>query len=328
VAVVNVLATVRDRQGHLVTDLSQGDIVLTENGLTQNIRYFARQTDLPLILGLLVDTSLSQRGVIENEKSASHTFISRVVHEDRDKTFLIHFDQDTELLQDFTSSRTVLDKALDKVEIAQGPRLVRRGPDGAGMPRRGDDRYPMPPGAGRRNAGTVLYDAIYLAADDLLRHETGRKAIIVLTDGVDQGSKVSEAAAIEASQRADLLVYTILFADEGGYGQQPLGRGGYGGRRGARDGGGPAGLPREVDRMDGKKTLQHISKQTGGGFFEVNKKQPIDEIYRRIEEELRNQYNIGYTPVKTDDGRYREISLTAKRRDVLVQAREGYYPAR
>jgi VWFA-related protein len=148
---------------------------------------------------------------------------------------------------------------------------------------------------------------------------------VVLTDGVDQGSKVTESAAIEAAQRADLLVYTILFADENGYGQQPV----YGGRRGGRGGrGGPVSLPREVDRMDGKKTLQHISKQTGGGFFEVNKKQPIEEIYRRIEEELRNQYNIGYTPAKTDDGRYREINLAAKRKDVIVQAREGYYPAR
>jgi len=230
VSVVNVLASVRDKQGRVVSDLNKDDFVLTENNVPQTIGYFSRQTDLPLTLGLLVDTSLSQRRVLEDEKSASHIFISRVLREDRDRTFLIHFDHDTELLQDFTPSRTVLDKALDKVQIAEAPRLVRRGPNGGGGPSRPDnDRYPTAQGTnGARNAGTVLYDAIYLAADDLLRHETGRKAIVVLTDGVDNGSKVGLHTAIEAAQRADLMVYSILFADEAGYAQpQPIyGRGG------------------------------------------------------------------------------------------------------
>jgi VWFA-related protein len=327
VSVVNVLASVRDKQGHVVSDLNKDDFALTENGVPQTIGYFSRQSDLPLTLGLLVDTSLSQRRVLEDEKSASHSFISRVLREDRDRTFLIHFDQDTELLQDFTSSRTVLDKALDKVQIAEVPRLVRRGPNGGagGPPRPDNDRYPTAQGsAGRRNAGTVLYDAIYLAADDLLRHETGRKAIVVLTDGVDNGSKVSLHTAIEAAQRADLLVYSILFADEEGYAQQPFyGRGGRGGGHGR---GGPVNMPRRAEHADGKKVLQQISKETGGGFFEVSKKQPIDDIYRRIEEELRNQYNIGYTPPKSGDSQYREISLTARRKDLIVQSREGYYP--
>ena len=325
VSVVNVLASVRDKQGRVVSDLNKDDFALTENGVPQTIGYFSRQSDLPLILGLLVDTSLSQRRVLEDEKSASHTFVSHVLREDRDRTFLIHFDHDTELLQDFTSSRTVLDKSLDKVQIAEAPRLVRRGPNGGGGGRPDNDRYPTSQGSnGPRNAGTVLYDAIYLAADDLLRHETGRKAIVVLTDGVDNGSKVSLHTAIEAAQRADLMVYSILFADEAGYAQPPVyGRGGGRSHRG-----GPIDLPmpRRIDHADGKKVLQQISKETGGGFFEVSKKQPIDDIYRRIEEELRNQYNIGYTPPKAEDSRYREISLTARRKDLLVQSREGYYP--
>ena len=271
-----------------------------------------------------MDTSLSQRRVLEDEIRASHSFVASVLREDRDRAFLIHFDHDTELLQDFTGSRTVLDKALDRVEIAEAPRLVRRSADGGGAPRRGgSDRFPGPAG-GQRQAGTVLYDAIYLAADDLLRHETGRKAIILLTDGVDQGSKLTLQAAVEAAQRSDLVVYSILFADEAMSAPPVLmGRGGRGGR-----GGPPMGMPQAMERADGRKVLKQISKETGGGFFEVTRKLPMDEIYRRIEEELRNQYNIGYTPAKSEDGRYRDISLSAKRRDLMVQARQGYYPGK
>jgi VWFA-related protein len=325
VSVVSVLASVRDKQGKLQTDLGQDDFILTENGVAQTIRYFSRQTDLPLTLGLLVDTSLSQRRVLDDEIGASHRFVARVLREDRDRAFLIHFDHETELLQDFTGARTVLDKALDRVQIAQGPQLVRRGPDGGGGPRRGgSDRFPGPPGGSRRQAGTVLYDAIFLAADELLRHETGRKAIVLLTDGVDQGSKLSLHQAIEAAQRSDLVVYSILFADEGSSAPPVfIGRGGRGGR-----GGGPMPMPQAIDRADGKKVLQQISKETGGGFFEVTKKLTIDEIYRRIEEELRNQYNIGYTPAKAEDVKYRDISLTTKRKELNVQAREGYYPGK
>ena len=304
---VNVLASVRDKQGRIVADLTQDDFLLTERGAPQTIGYFSYARELPLTLGWLIDTSLSQRSVLENEKITSYRFAARVLREDRDRVFVIHFDQDAELLQDFTASRAALEKAMGAVGIAEGPRLVRRGPEGGGMPRRGgSDRFPMPPGGGLRAAGTVLYDAIYLAADDLLRHETGRKAIVLLTDGVDQGSKVSLQSAIETAQRADLVVYSILFADDTA-GQ---------------------GSPRQMERAEGKKILRQISRETGGGFFEVTKKQPIDEIYRRVEEELRNQYSIGYSAPKTDDAGYRDIALTTKRKDLVVQAREGSYPAR
>ena len=328
VNVVNVLASVRDKQGRIVRDLTKDDFLLIERGVQQTIRYFAHDTDLPLTLGLLIDTSLSQRNVLEDEKTASYRFAARVLREDRDRVFVIHFDQDTELMQDFTSSRATLEKALGSVGLAEGPRLVRRGPEGGGVPRRGgSDRFPMPPGGGRRAASTVLYDAMYLAADDLLRHETGRKAIVLLTDGVDQGSKVSLQSAIETAQRADLVVYSILFADEtAGQPTPSFGGRGHGGR-GGRDGP-QMGSPRQMERVDGKKILRQISRETGGGFFEVTKKQPIDEIYRRVEEELRSQYSIGYSAPKTDDARYRDIALTTKRKDLAVQAREGYYPGR
>jgi VWFA-related protein len=166
----------------------------------------------------------------------------------------------------------------------------------------------------------VLYDAVLLASDELMKKQHGRKAVIVLSDGVDTGSKVSITSAIESAQRADTLVYAILFADEEGYGSRG---GGFGGRGMGRRGGYPGGRYPQ-SRPDGKKVLQQISKETGGGFFEVSRKQPVEQIYSRIEEEVRNQYSLGYTPDKADPG-YHKITLAVKQKGLIVQARDGYY---
>jgi VWFA-related protein len=157
-----------------------------------------------------------------------------------------------------------------------------------------------------------LYDAVYLASDEIMRHQQGRKAVILLTDGVDHGSKESMGTAIEEAQRADTLIYSIMFEGEEG------GGGGFGGfgRIGPLDTG-----------ADGYKVLQKMSRETGGGFFEVSRKMSIEAIYKRIEEELRSQYSIGYTPDRPPTGGgFRAISLKAKRKDLVVQARQGYYP--
>jgi VWFA-related protein len=174
----------------------------------------------------------------------------------------------------------------------------------------------------------LLYDAVYLASNELMKKQQGRKALIVLSDGVDRGSKETLASAVEAAQRADTLVYSILFADEEGYG------GGYGGRGMGgmggmgRRGGGRGRYPQQT-RPDGKKILEQISKQTGGRLFEVSKKQPIEQIYNHIQEELRNQYNLGYTPDRAEVGAgYHKIRLTTKQKDLIVQARDGYYAER
>jgi VWFA-related protein len=181
-------------------------------------------------------------------------------------------------------------------------------------------------GGGRRGGGTTLYDAILLASNEIMRNQQGRKALVLLTDGVDNGSKVPLYQAIESAQRADTLVYSIYFTGEEQT-QQPFG--GFGGRGMGRRGGGMP-MPRpQAQRPDGKKILQQISRETGGGYFEVSKKEPIDQIYDRIQEELRNQYNIGYTSDGRDSGYgYRKISLTVKRRNLIVQTREGYYPGK
>ncbi len=330
VKVVTVLATVHDKQGKIVSNLTKDDFDLSDEGRPQTIRYFSRETDLPLTLGLLVDTSLSQRLVLNEERDASRRFVEKVLREDRDQTFLIHFDHDTELLQDLTSSRAKLERALDQVEIAQEDRpQMRRGGGGGGYPG-GGGGYPGGgyPGGGRggyprnggRQAGTTLYDAIYLASNELMRKRQGRKALIVLTDGVDNGSKTSLPEAIESAQRSDTLVYSILFTGEE-QAQQPFGGFGGGGR--GRHGG---GYPRQQEqRPDGKKVLEQISGDTGGGFFAVSKKLSIDQIYDRIEEELRNQYSLGFSPEKADSVGFRKITLTVKQKGLVVQTREGYY---
>ncbi len=318
VKVVNVLATVRDKQGKIVADLAKDDFDLAEEGRAQVIRYFSRETDLPLTLGLLVDTSGSQRAVIGEERDASRRFIEKVLRPDRDQTFLIHFDHDTELLQDLTNSKDKLERALDQVELAQDGRPQMRRSGGGGG-------YPGGSGSGGRQAGTTLYDAILLASDELMKKQAGRKAFILLTDGVDNGSKVRLFEAIESAQRADTLVYSIYFTGEEARQQQPFSIGMGGGRH--RGGG---GYPRQQgERADGKKILQQISRETGGGYFEVSKKLPIDQIYDRIEEELRNQYSLGYTSDKTDAGTaFRHIAVTVKNKGMIVQTRQGYYPSR
>jgi VWFA-related protein len=304
---------VHDKQGKIISDLTKDDFDLAEEGRPQTIRYFARETDLPLTLGLLVDTSLSQRGVLGEEKDASRRFIEKVLREDRDQTFLIHFDHDTELLQDLTSSRSRLDRALDDVALPVRLRNAGRYP-GAGDPVGGPRMT---------QAGTTLYDAVLLASDELMRKRTGRKALILLTDGVDNGSKVSLRDAIESAQRADTLVYSIWFTGEEQQSSRPFG-GGYGGRR--RGGGFPPTM--QTKRPDGRKILQQMSRETGGGFFEVSRKTSIDQIYDRIEEELRNQYSLGFTPEKTDSFGFHRIAVTVKRSGMIVQTREGYYPNR
>ncbi len=315
VNVVNVFAAVRDKKGQIVRDLNQDDFVLEEDGRPQTIKYFSRESNLPLTLGLLVDTSMSQRRVLGEERTASYKFLEQVLREDKDMAFVIHFDREVELLQDLTSSRKQLQAALESLSTPDRPQLNRR-----------DNPMPRGPRGGGRGGGTSLYDAILLASDELMKKQSGRKALILLTDGVDNGSKVTITEAITSAQRADTLVYSILFADEEAYGRGNMGPFGGGGGRGMgrRGGGMPPGRTQQ-NHPDGKKILERTSKETGGGFFEVSKKQPIEQIYSRIQEELRNQYSLGYTPDRRDGGGYRKINLTTKRKGLMVQTRDGYY---
>jgi VWFA-related protein len=317
---VSMLAAVRDKHGHLVNNLNKDDFVVDQDGHPQTITYFAQESNLPLTLGLLVDTSMSQRRVLDQERSASHAFLDHVLREDKDKAFLIHFDYQVELLQDLTSSRQKLEAALDELGEPEFSQTGGSSSSGGGHG-----------GYGRGGGGTLLYDAVYLASNELMKKQQGRKALIILSDGVDRGSKESLQNSIETAQRADTLVYSILFADKEGYGNG----GGYGGGHGGggmggggMGGGGHHRYPQE-SRPDGKKILEQISRETGGRFFEVSKKQTIDDIYSALDEELRNQYGLGYVPDKADVAPgYHKIHLTVKQKDLTVQTREGYYAER
>ena len=316
VKTVGVLAMVRDKHGKIVSNLSKEDFSLTEDGRPQSINYFVRETDLPLRLGLLVDTSLSQRRVLEQERAASYSFLDHMLRPDEDLDFVVHFDREVELLQDFTNARPKLQAAL---QVLQTPQYGSTHGGGNGNGGYGGGRGSGGP-HGRAGAGTLLYDAVYLSADELMSKQHGRKALIILSDGVDHGSKESLTAAVETAQRADTVVYSILFKDE----EEHSNFGGYGGmgpHGGGRHGG---GYPQQ-ERPDGKKILQQLSKATGGRLFEVSKKETIDKIYAEIEEELRNQYSIAYTPDKKNGAGYHKIELVAKQKDLIVQARDGYY---
>jgi VWFA-related protein len=306
---VTVFATVRDKHSKIISNLTRDDFALDEDGRPQTITYFARENDLPLTVGLLVDTSLSQKHVLDQERDASAVFVEHSLRADKkDQAFLIHFDREVELLQELTSSPKKLQSALNLLQTPEPEEVSERGGHSHG-------------------AGTVLYDAVFLASDELMKKRQGRKALIVLTDGVDRGSKETLASAIESAQRANTVVYSILFKDD-----QPSapfgGLGGHGSGGGWGHGGSGHGYPQQQEDQhpDGKKTLDQISRQTGGRLFEVSKNQPIDQIYDQIEKELRSQYIMGYVPDKsTNDSGYHKIHLTTKQKDLAVQARDGYY---
>jgi len=316
VKVVNVFVTVRDKNGSIVKDLVKEDFALSEDGRAQVIRYFSRESDLPLTMGLLVDTTPSESNMLEEERRTSRAFLRHMLRPGKDKAFLIQYSNEVELLQDLTSSPEKLDAALNLLErhqVQRGGVARPGGPGGAGGP------------GGRGAYATVLSDAVYLASDEIMKNQKGRKALFILGDGDHIGSR--EEMAVSAALRADTLIYTIRIYDKsfgGGGGWGGLSRipgiGGPGGRGpGGRGPGGP-------DRADGKKSLQTLSKRTGGAYFEVGKKDTLEKIYARIEEELRNQYSLGYTPDAGAQGGYRRIKVDVQRKDVVVQGREGYYP--
>ena len=261
VKVVTLPVTVRDKKGQIVRNLTKDDFVLQEDGHPQVIKYFAQDTNLPLTLGLLVDTSLSQRNVLDQERNASKVFLDQMLTDVKDKAFLIHFDREVELLQDLTSSREKLQAGLELLRTPQSDNSGDPGSSGSGDPQ-------SSPGNGRmhRGGGTLLYDAIYLASNELMKKQQGRKALIILSDGDDRGSKESLQSAIESAQRAETVVYSILFADKdrnsgfGGPGGGGMGRrgGGWpgGGWPGSGGGGGrgrafPPGTPRRRQENSG-----------------------------------------------------------------------------
>lgn len=332
---VNLPVVVRDRRGTLLRSLSKADFDLRVDGHPQVIRYFDIDSNLPLVLGLLVDTSLSQRSVIDEERSASGAFLNQMLTNPKDQAFVIQFARQVELLGDLTNSHSKLEAALKEIG-SQGSDSGSE-PDNTGSGA-GSSRSRRRTYAG----GTTLYDAAFLASDELMKKQTGRKALVILSDGVDRGSKETLEKALEATQRADTVIYAIYFKGEqpsqqsdwgrrGGMGRFP--GGGYpGGRGGGYPGGGGypsgqgGGQESQANHIDGKKILRQLAEETGGSLFEVSKKQTVSQIYDRIAQELRMQYRLGFTPDSSviGDG-YHQIDLTTHNKDLSVQTRDGYY---
>jgi VWFA-related protein len=347
---VNLPVVVRDKKGALVQNLTKEDFSLQVDGHPQVIRYFDKDTNLPLTLGLLVDTSPSQRNVIDDERAASFTFLDQMLTIDKDKAFIIQFARDIELLQDVTSSRPKLQAALKEIDTpppADGSYVSGPSPTGSGSSGSSDSDSAND----RRRAGTKLYDALFLASDELMSKQKGRKAIIILSDGVDRGSQETLARAIEAAQRADAIVYAIYFKGQspqdnnmnrnpggmgrhgGGYPGGGYPGGGYPG--GGYPGGGGGGYPRggsqptSTAHTDGRKILERMANETGGRLFEITKKETTAQIYTEIAEELRAQYRLGYTPdqAASADG-YHKIDLAftkPEEKKLNLQTRDGYY---
>ena len=347
VRLVSVPVVVRDKKGALVKGLTKSDFALAVDGKVQVIRYFDLDRDAPLVLGLLVDTSMSQRAVLDDERVASTAFLEQMLTKEAsgsvagDKAFVLQFAHEAELLQDVTESKPKLQAALKEIDASgTGARDDAtddsgNGQDGSGNGHRGGR------GGYGGHGGTVLYDAVYLGSNEVMAKQKGRKALVILSDGDDRGSKETLAKAIEAAQRADTVVYAIYFKgqEHGGYGDHGGGHGGSGGGRGGHGGGGypggggnqggggyPGGGGRG-DQVDGKKVLQRMCDETGGRLFEVKGKQTVAAIYTQIEEELRSQYRLGYSPdaANAAEGYHKvDVTVPSQPKD-SVQARDGYY---
>src|ERR1035437_529794 len=286
VDVVNILTSVRDKRGALIPSLQKEDFTILEEGKAQPIKYFTKEPDLPLTIGLLVDVSGIQTNLIDIERSAAAQFFREVLRK-KDLAFLIMFGEETELLQDYTGSARLLTEGLGQLRPSSGVSGIHPGP----VPTMGGPR------------GTVLYDAIYLAADEKLKGEVGRKVIVVITDGVDQGSRKTRNQAIEAAQKSDAVIYSIDYSDPGadGFGF------GFGG------GGGEA-------------ELRKMSDETGGRVYKVDRKHTLEQVFKELQDEMRSQYSIAYTPTnEVKDGGYRHLEVRLANKDLKAQARKGYY---
>ena len=264
VDLVNVLVTVKDRKGRLISSLEKKDFEVVEDGRAQEVRYFTRETDLPLTIGLLVDTSPSLGRLIPEEQQAGIVFLDSVLRA-KDLAFLISFDSDVDLLQDYTATRSLLRAGLGRLRVGGG------GGAGGG---------PFP---SQRTGGTHLYDAVYLAASEKLAREVGRKTIVVLTDGEDQGSRVKLDAAIEAAQKADVIIYGVLVVDRAFYG-------------------------RGMMMSSGDGVLKKMAEETGGRMVRADHPKDLPKIFADLAEELRSQYSLAYSSTNSKrDGAFRKL---------------------
>jgi VWFA-related protein len=291
VNVVQLFFNVKDKHGALIPNLTKEDFEISEDSKPQTIKYFAAESNLPLTLGIMIDASGSQRNVIDMEKEVGGAFLKQILT-DKDEAYVMSFDITVDLLQDFTRDTHRLQAALNKAKVNVDY-------TSGGIPGMGGGPVPT------QNApGTLLYDAVYLSAHDMLAKEVGRKAMILLTDGQDEGSRLKIRDAIEAAQKADAIIYVLLCADRGGYFSSGM-------------------------SYSGEGDMRKLTEQTGGRVINVgNKFDKLREAFDQIAAELRSQYNVGYVPTNLKlDGTYRKLEIKNKQ-NYKIQARAGYYAAR
>jgi VWFA-related protein len=279
VNLVNLFVTVRDKSKRIVTDLKQDDFKVAEDGQDQKIAFFSKEVTLPITLGLLMDTSGSEQYMLGAIQDGASSFLNRVMRKG-DEAMVMSFDLDVDLLADFTDDRSQLNRAIHKAQINTGGGGITPGT--------------LPSGGAK---GTNFYDALYLACNEKLSTEAGRKAIVVLTDAEDNGSKVRVEEAIEAAQRTDTVVHILLVYDPH-----------YGAN---------------------SSIAKKITDETGGRMIVVNSEKHLQEAFDQISEELRSQYTVGYYPTNSArDGKFRKIKVDLANHDLKVLARKGYYAPR
>ncbi len=281
VTLVNLFATVRDKNHRVVTDLKQDDFKVSEDGKDEKVAFFSKEMALPITLGLLLDTSGSEQFMLAGIQDAGGRFMHRVLKKG-DEAMVISFDSDVDLLSDFTDDKQILDRAINKARIN-----IPGGGSLAGNP------GPV----GGQQTGTALYDAIYLACGDKLNGEAGRKAIVIVTDAQDEGSKVKLEEAVESAQRTDTVIHILLVADP---------------------------------RFGGNMSVAHkLTEDTGGRLIVIRSEKNLEEAFDQISEELRSQYTLGYYPTNTArDGKFRKIKVETNNHELKVLARKGYYAPR
>ena len=294
VNLVSLYFTVHDKHGGLIPNLTKDDCSIVEDKAPQKIKNFSAEADLPLTLGILLDTSGSQQNVLPMEQQTGSAFVKRILRS-KDEAFLVSFDVQVSLMQDFTSNPRLIERAMADAQINVGG-------GGGGVP--GIGQGPVPVHGTPK--GTLLYDAVYQASNDKMRSETGRKAFILLTDGEDQGSTYKITDAIEAAQKANVIIYVLLIADRGFYS-------GYGGIY--------------LGGYTGESAMKKMADETGGRMIDVgNNGKKMEAAFQQIEDELRTQYLASYTPTNNRlDGSYRKLDVSCKGDGFKVQARKGYY---
>lgn len=279
VTLVNLFATVRDKNKRVITDLKQDDFKIFEDGHEEKISFFSKEMNLPITLGLLLDTSGSEQRNLPTIQESGSRFIRRVLRKG-DEAMVMSFDSDVDLLSDLTDDRAQLDRAINKARInIPGGGMIAGNPGPIG---------------GQQITGTALYDAIYLACGDKLNGEAGRKALVIVTDAEDEGSKVRLEEAIEAAQRTDTVIHILLVVDP---------------------------------RYGGNASVGHkLAEDTGGRMISVRSEKNIEEAFDQISEELRSQYTLGYYPTNNaKDGKFRKIKVETNNSELKVLARKGYY---